>query len=117
MTISSANISVSSCSELLLEIQTITNFILGLRTYLLFKIATFSRTHSRGLPALSEEVSLSTFRFILAGFNQEKKTIVYDLYFYRLLLADCKKEPFYAGKCRKEEYGDQIIISVESEYG
>ncbi|CAG5100141.1 Oidioi.mRNA.OKI2018_I69.XSR.g16862.t1.cds [Oikopleura dioica] len=35
----------------------------------------------------------------------------------RLLLADCKKEPFYAGKCRKEEYGDQIIISVESEYG
>ena len=36
---------------------------------------------------------------------------------FRLLQAECENEPIYPGKCKREGYGLDIVISVESEFG
>ena len=36
---------------------------------------------------------------------------------FRLLQAECNSEPIYPGKCKREGYGLDIVISVESEFG
>merc|ERR1719242_2065216 len=35
----------------------------------------------------------------------------------RLIVAKCNEESIYAGKCKKEGHGNNIIISVESDFG